>query len=292
MPVRRSSRVLTDAADETANYPVTETETMREISRLLNARLAHGRSQRKIIKHNAEAGQIAENVFRQVLRDTLPLRFGIAKGKLVNPKGELSRHLDVVIYDAMNCPALFLDENHNQLLPIEGAYAVIEVKSSTSKSAIVEAFEELASVAKIHPEKICSRNKMVDYFPPILEIFSFSDSRSLDAIHDNFVELNKQYPQEFSSLSYSKGSGGWKDLTGENYMVQSITVAEKGSVYHMLDGSTAIGRWGESTVSMLISSLLSALFEIKLPRYKPTSYLDWLRAGRREIYKAAPRAPA
>jgi hypothetical protein len=288
MRSRKSSRQLTASADQSVNFP--PTGVVREINRLLNARLAHGRAQRKVIQHNLEAGQIAENVFRDVLRQTLPFRFGVAKGKLVSAEGVMSRHLDVIVYDALNCPALFIDENDNQILPVEGVYAVIEVKSATSKSVLEEAFEELASVEIIHPGVVCSTNELVDYVPPILKIFSFEDSRSLETIHENFVELNQRYPRKVSASSYSKKSPGSKDMTGEHYMINSITIAEKGTVYHMLDGSTAIGRWGDATAGLMFSSLLSQLFQIELQPHNPLAYLSWLHAGPREIYRAKTNA--
>lgn len=259
-------------------------EIIREINRLINARLAVGRSQRKVIKHSLEAGLIAENVFRKTLRETLPLRYGVAKGKAVNGSGKLSCHLDVIIYDALNYPSLFIDDNQNQILPIEGIYAVVEVKSSTTKSILEEAFVELSSVQSIHPGTICSANDLVDHRPPILAIFSFDDARSLETLHKNFVELNSRHPRSFSSSSYSSKSPGSKESTGEHYMVHSVSVAGKGQVYHMLNGETAVGRWGDYTAGMMIYSLLHNLQQIVLKPHNPFSYLSWMNAGRRETY--------
>jgi hypothetical protein len=278
--INRRLEASDDLSDQTQ-----ASELVKDINGLLNRRLALGRDQRGIIRHHGEAGQIAENVVREVLRETLPLRYGIAKGKLANPSGTLSRHLDIIIYDALNYPALFIDENHNQILPIEGAYAVIEVKSNTSKSILKEAFEELSSVARMHPGKCRSSNDMVDFYPPIMQILSLNDSRKLDSIHENFVELNGYYPRAFSSSCYSSKSPGSKNMTGETYMVHSITVSEKGSIYHMLNGSTAIGRWGEATIGMFLSSLLADLKQIKLESHSPYQYLSWLNSGPREIYR-------
>lgn len=289
VPGRKINRRLAAADDLSDQRPASQ--LVRDINRLLNQRLAMGRDQRDVIRHSGEAGQIAENVVRDVLRETLPLRYGVAKGKLTNPEGALSRHLDVIIYDTLNYPTLFIDENRNQIIPIEGAYAVIEVKSSTSKSALTEAFEELSSVASLHPGKCRSSNRLVDFFPPILKILSLHDKRTLDTIHANFVELNERYPQAFSSSSYSAESPGAKRMTGETYMIHDITVAEKGTVYHMLNGSTAVGRWGDATIGLMLSSLLDMLDQIELTRHSPFRYLSWLHAGRREIYEPETTRP-
>lgn len=282
MATRKGSRRLIASFDVSTSHP--PTEIVQEIYRSINARLADGRSQRKVIKNNLEAGLIAENVFRNMLRSTLPLCYGVAKGKVINAKGKLTGHLDVIIYDALNYPALFIDDNHNQILPIEGVYAVIEVKSSTTKTSLAEAFHELSSVNAIHPGAIRSNNELVDHRPPVLEVFSFGDKRSLDAVHRNFAELNRRYECSFSSSCYSDKSPGSADMTGEHYMVSSISIAGKGAVYHMLNGETAIGRWGDYAAGMMINSLLSKLPEIQLEPHRPSSYFSWLNAGCREVY--------
>jgi hypothetical protein len=284
MAIPKNSWQLTASYDESSFHP--PTEIVREINRSINARLAEGRLQRKVIKNNLEAGLIAENVFRKMLRETLPLRYGVARGKVINSKGKLTGHLDVIIYDAMNYPALFIDDNHNQILPIEGVYVVIEVKSNTTKTSLAEAFQELSSVRTIHPGAICSNNDHVDHRPPILKIFSFGDARSLDAVHRNYVELNQRYECSFSSSCYSDKSPGSADMTGEHYMVHSVSIAGKGEVYHMLNGETAIGRWGEYTAGMMINSLLSDMPEIELESHNPFAYLSWLNAGRKEVYNS------
>lgn len=260
-------------------------ELIQIINNQFNSNLLSGLHQGKIIKHNGEAGQIAEVVLRGMLRKTLPMRFGVAKGKVTNPQGKLSRHLDIIIYDSLNFPALFIDENENQILPIESVYCVVEVKSNITKTTLTEAFDELYSVALLKDQIIRSKNRLVDYRPPILSIVGLRDSRSLDTLHKNYVELNKKYHQSFSSSCYSGKSPGFVDMTGQTYMIHNIAVVEKGTVYHMLDGSTAIGRWGENTIGLFISSILHKLSDIDLPDYVPTNYLSWLNAGSREIYR-------
>lgn len=267
------------------SYPeATPPEVMSEINRQLNARLQLGRGERRVIKHSLEAGLIAEIALRDLLALILPKKYGVTKGKLINAAGEMSRHLDVIVYDTLNYPTFFLDGNGNQILPIEAALVAAEVKSTTSHAVLKEAFLELSSVARLHPFRNCSTNDFLDYCPPALIVFSFHDERKLTTILRDFVSLNRDYPVKQSFSRYSAKSPGSKDATGDSYMVHTIIVAEKGSVYCMLDGRVAIGEWGEHTVGLEISSIIGELAQIQLPTHRGTAYLSWITSGTRHIY--------
>jgi len=74
-----------------------------------------------------EYGLGTENIVRTLMREMMPMKYGIGKGKLINGNGASTRHLDLIVYDQLNLPTLFIDEHQNQILPIESAYAVIEI---------------------------------------------------------------------------------------------------------------------------------------------------------------------
>jgi len=258
------------------------------ISEQFNERLLENRTRGQVIGHNLEYGLGAEIILRNLLSELLPSRFGIAKGKLLNSTGDTSKHLDLIIYDKINCPVLFIDENQNVILPIEGVYNVTEIKTKTTSSSLSEAFENLSSVSSlISKPKDCSTNDFVNMYPPSLSIFSFGDTRKLETILNNYAKLSKQHKRTYSFSQYSKKSPGFNDLTGEFFLVNEIVVMGKGQIYHMLSNSFAIGRWGKHTFGMYYSSLLSDLYTIKLPEFKPNDYIHWHGAGERDIYRKA-----
>ena len=137
-----------------------------------------------------------------------------------------------------------------------------------------------------------STNNYRVYKPPELQIFSFADDRKLETIRDNYIRLTQEFPRSYSYSQYSKASPGFKNMTGDTYLVSGIVVTGKGSVYHMLDGSTAIGRWKHNTVGLFIMSMISRFNEIRLPPVEPHSYIVWWMAGVREIYQRRPKAKA
>jgi len=258
---------------------------MKAISEQLDIRLQEERKRGKIIDHNLEYGLGTENVVRTLIREMLPFKFGVGKGKIVNCHGITTRHLDLIIYDQINYPTLFLDEHRNQILPIESVYSVIEIKSRTTASLLKDAFENLASVATVAGNTPnCSTNDYLEYHPPCLSIFSFQDDRKLESICDNFKKLSQSFPRTYSFSRYSKKSPGSKGNTENFYLVHNILISGKGEIYHMLDGHVAIGRWGVNSFAMFITSLLSELSKVKLLDFFPPKYINWVQSGVREVY--------
>jgi hypothetical protein len=71
----------------------------------------------RVVKNKLESGLGGERVIRSILIDFLPTRFGVAKGWIINNAGDLSRHCDIIIYDRLNCPNIYVDNNDNQVIP-------------------------------------------------------------------------------------------------------------------------------------------------------------------------------
>jgi hypothetical protein len=140
---------------------------VRGIFEQLNRTLAEKSRTSRAIDHNLEMGLANEQALRDVLIAYLPRKYGVTKGKVVNKNGQLSRHCDVIIYDALNCPSLYLDDNRNQILPIDGVYMVWEVKTSLTRGKLEEAFVNLSSVYNLlgnRPNR--SMNDFVEVRPP------------------------------------------------------------------------------------------------------------------------------
>lgn len=280
MDEKRDSLRIDDLSDR---QPLTK--VISDINKRFNTKLNERRENGILIQHNLEYGLGSENVLRELLAEVLPSKYGVGKGKIVSSSGNLSNHLDIIIFDKLNYPTFYTDENRNLIVPIESVYCVIEVKVRTDSGVLKKAFEGLESVSDIAGVTVKSTNELVDYRPPKLVVFSFQDERSLETIKENFCRLSDEFQREWSFSRYAEKSPGHERDNGHQYLVSSVYILGLGQVYSMLDGSVAIGRWGEHTFSMLISSLLSDLNHIDLGKYTSTSYVHWLGAGIREIYE-------
>ena len=116
-------------------------------------------------------GNIAEANFREWLSEFLPKKYGVSSGYIIsqNPafaNEEQSKfpHYDVIIYDRLNSPILWIEDNsdnskqgHCRAFPVEYVYGVIEVKStlntSTSKKSVVK-LNEIIKFTKIYNPSI------------------------------------------------------------------------------------------------------------------------------------------
>jgi hypothetical protein len=248
----------------------------KSISEQLHRMLAAKKGQSQLIDHNLEKGLGNEESLRQLLRTFLPRKFGVAKGKIANPEGNLSRQLDIIIYDALGCPSLFVDENQNQILPIEGVYGVIEVKTTLDSTSLDDAFQNLKSVYDLQERVNTSTNELCCYCPPWLRVFAFGDSRPLKTIATQFERLSAKFQVSRSYSSYSEKSPGFKNHSGRHYLVSSVDVLGKGLVLHMLHGKVHLYEWAEYTLGMFLTRIIQDAEHVKLPDLNLSSYLNWV----------------
>jgi hypothetical protein len=97
-------------------------------------------------------GDQREKALKAFLEKYLPKKFSLGTGNIIDSKGNISRQCDIVIYDSLNCPILYT-ENEYQLFPAEAVYAVIEVKSVLSALEIDNCIENIRSVKSLIRDK-------------------------------------------------------------------------------------------------------------------------------------------
>jgi hypothetical protein len=119
-----------------------------------NARqLAKGR------KVETSHGNTFEAAFRKWLQEFLPKRYGVTSGFVVSSgqkSGIKTPHFDVIIYDQLNSPVLWIEGNPDaspqgrpRAIPVEYVCAVLEVKSSFSSVNVKRAIEHLADLSPL-----------------------------------------------------------------------------------------------------------------------------------------------
>lgn len=100
----------------------------------------------RLLPSPGELGIGREEVLRQFFRDFLPQRFGVSTGFVFDSVGNISRQIDIVIYDKQVCPNL-QSGGGRRLFPCESVVCVGEVKSRLdSVDRVRDALENLRSV--------------------------------------------------------------------------------------------------------------------------------------------------
>jgi hypothetical protein len=112
---------------------------------------AKERSQNKRIK--VDPGKVAEAKFREWLASFLPKKYGVTSGYIICQSFKdtiKQKHFDVIIYDQINSPVLWTEENadssgqgSSRAIPAEYTHGVFEIKSSLNKKSCAEAIKKL-----------------------------------------------------------------------------------------------------------------------------------------------------
>ncbi len=104
-------------------------------------------------------GNVAEAVFRKWLESFLPKKYGVSSGYIVSQnerfRGKKLPHYDVIIYDKLNSPTLWVEYNPDnsspgmtRAIPAEFILGIIEVKSQLTPYSAKKA---LAKICEIEP---------------------------------------------------------------------------------------------------------------------------------------------
>ena len=96
--------------------------------------------------HGTTIGDDSEANWARVLREFLPARYGVAKGRVIDSQGGISDQIDLLIYDAQYTPLLAKTANGDLFVPAEAVYAVFEVKQKMSRQFLDYAGKKIASV--------------------------------------------------------------------------------------------------------------------------------------------------
>lgn len=166
-----------------------------------------------IVGHSGDRGEDRERILREFLAKHLPRRYGVVKGQVIDKRGTLSHAADVIIYDAIDCPILY--SGNTAIVPLEGVYGVIEVKSRLSKAELLGAMKQIESFKKMAPgdaSVIQTREYVTMHRPsrPFGAVFAYSlADNSLASLSGNFVEKHRRVHNVnfFTNIVAVLGSG-------------------------------------------------------------------------------------
>ena len=118
-------------------------ERLREHYRDLEAALiAQGRAA-GILTSPTGLGRAREAIVNDFLRPHLPQRLSVVRGELIDASGRSSGELDTILRDNQS---LAWGLGGEQLLPVEAAAGVLEIKSDLAGRNLVDALEKAATV--------------------------------------------------------------------------------------------------------------------------------------------------
>jgi len=188
-------------------------------------------------RHAGEKGMRREHTLHEFLRRHLPPRYGVARGEIVSARGEVSRQVDVVIYDALFSP-LLQSADASGVFAAESVYAAIEVKASLNTTDLAEAVYNIKSVkalsrsATVREHGGHRRLHAARANPPIFgAVFAPKGSNIPKRVFPGLEEHNRQLPREL-----------WIDC---------VCILDKALLYHFVRGGQPPGflHWIPSVLS-------------------------------------------
>jgi hypothetical protein len=148
------------------------------------------------IVHAGDKGENREEILREFLSTHLPKRYGVIKGEIITKDGVHSHAADIIIYDALDCPVLY--NVKTAVLPIEGVYGIIEVKSRLSKVEFLDASCKIESFKRLAPRDLSvlkTREYVTVHRPsrPFGIILGYEfDRNSLDSLTSNWLDEDRR----------------------------------------------------------------------------------------------------
>lgn len=157
--------------------------------------------------YNYDSGLPLEEIVRASLRQLLPLRYAVRAGVLVDRQGQSAGDCDVVIFNDLWFPSVKAGptpESRRTYLPIEGVYAVGEIKQSLNECTLDKAMKKLVTAHRLHrPRTHYQRvveNRSIGSCEHGLSnpLFSFvlatglSHGTSFESLINRFYDINKQ----------------------------------------------------------------------------------------------------
>lgn len=117
---------------------------------------------RKATTHPGLKGLSFEETFRIFLREYLPKTLDISTGILVDANGNSSRQIDIIISDAVKTP-IFYKSGEIRVIPIECAYAAIEIKANLDSNEIDRIFQNMKSVRYLEKKSYIKPAGVISY---------------------------------------------------------------------------------------------------------------------------------
>ena len=89
-----------------------------EVQNQLLSELAQARAG---LTHAGSKGTANEEAVTRLLREHLPDSIGITSGQIIDTRGNSSKQIDIILYDASRAPIIYTSaDKTTQVLPIEG----------------------------------------------------------------------------------------------------------------------------------------------------------------------------
>lgn len=233
---------------------------------------------RKAMTHPGLKGASFEESFRTFLREYLPKSLDVSTGILVDAQGGISCQLDVIISDAAKTP-IFFKNGETRVIPVECAYAVIEIKAKLDARELRKAFKNMKSVRDL------KKTAYVKDTGPIMYT-SYLYGKEWEIWPINYFVFAYD-GIDMKKLAMYVGNTHFLEKLPEHSRIDAICILDKGVIYNQLEdgkldalpGPGSITYYTETPRALLLFyTLISRYFnQARLPNFNFTDYISEIK---------------
>ena len=227
-----------------------------------------------LFTHSGEKGQVREEIISNLLRPFLPECFGLGTGQVFDLNDNMSKQIDIVVYDAIHSNVLLKNHKSN-LFPCESIYGLIEIKSNLSTDELLKSLDNIASIKQLQRRDstmlditpivelgigeglTASTEKCKDYIGIIFGFDGLEKETLLEKLNDQIGQRDKSLLPDFV-FCYEKKYMVWK--TNENLKPAGLKGAFE--QYSAIDCGNDV-----LTVMFLILNIYLNQLRLKAPNY-------------------------
>jgi hypothetical protein len=152
---------------------------------------------RSTMPHAGLKGEEVEGILRTFLDRHLPQRFRAGSGLIIDSENNLSKQMDIIVYDALSSP-LYRFSERAQIIPADSVASAIQVKTALNKRELEDAYENIASSKRLkkRPLSDIDRKSTGSEFSTLATfgvVFGFDADASLEVLAKNAAEVNAKY---------------------------------------------------------------------------------------------------
>ncbi len=122
--------------------------------------LRRAEDERRATLHNYDSGLDVEDILRTELQKLLPKRYSVTNGTVVDRLGKTCGDCDCVVFNDVWFPIVkgpAASGSRRVFLPIEGAYAIGEIKQTLSESTLDDAMRKLVIAHRLERSRTFSK---------------------------------------------------------------------------------------------------------------------------------------
>ena len=267
-----------------------------------NQALLHAKEQPVQVHH----GVVAEASVRDWLGTFLPKRYGVVSGHIRSqcpPTPHQTKHFDVIIYDQVESPTLWTEDNKDKsqgglvrIIPAEFVRAVLEVKAVFNRQTVRDALAKLSELKPLMEAFDAPSEVYPNYLPASAVLGTLFFELRADDDHD-FEALNlfravdfqrwfygavifrgeRQNPDDTALISRTKSATQSDSIFASNGLLGGLAMTDTVEVKG--DNIAAVLQWSDVNFSRFAFDLLAMLRGTYRPGFVSSFHgLDFSRA--------------